>query len=605
MHDNATLTTINTINVPVKVAGTFAINGASNFNSDTTGKLTYTGATTETVSVSASVSIDVVGVNQKITIYIAKNGIVLPAAKINRVFDSGDIGNVGIFYNISMVASDYLEVFVSNSTSTNNLTVTDVLFGVSQMPKVVLPIANGFYESDSLPISAQECVNFYPNIAQAPALNQETLYGTAGLEEVANANSLTGNRGAHEMNGVPYFVMENRLFSMAADYTLTFHGEIAGTTRVSMADNGTQLFILVPNGNGYIYNHLTNTFAQITDPDFTANGNPQLVVFIDGYFCLTTDSKKFIVSALNNGLSYNALDFGTAESDPDEIVAPVVFKNQLFIGGSQTIEAFQNIGGADFPFQRTGLFLQKGIVSPFSIQTLQDTFVFIGAGQNESPAIWTLQGNDVAKISTTAIDKELSALTESQVASIYSWGYAEKGAYFVGFSLPSGAFVYDIITKRWHERKSVIDGTLGGYRVTALVRAYNNIWAGDLVDGRVGNLDPNVFDEYGTEIRRSIVTQPFQNNMESFVIPEIELTVESGVGNAAAVNPQIGMARSRNAKIWSDTRYRNIGKVGEYNHRAIWRRNGRAARFELFRFTMSDPVKPVIIQMTADIEGVQ
>ena len=131
MHDNTTLTTINTINVPVKAAGTFATNGTSNFTSDTTGRLTYTGATTETISVSASVSIDVVGVNQKITIYIAKNGIVLPAAKINRVFDSGDIGNVGVFYNISMATSDYLEVFVANATGTNDLTVTDVLFGVS------------------------------------------------------------------------------------------------------------------------------------------------------------------------------------------------------------------------------------------------------------------------------------------------------------------------------------------------------------------------------------------------------------------------------------------------------------------------------------------
>ena len=33
----------------------------------------------------------------------------------------------------------------------------------------------------------------------------------------------------------------------------------------------------------------------------------------------------------------------------------------------------------------------------------------------------------------------------------------------------------------------------------------------------------------------------------------------------------------------------------------IWNRNGRASRFELFRFTMSDPVKPVFIQLTADI----
>lgn len=473
------------------------------------------------------------------------------------------------------------------------------------MPKVVLPIANGYYESDSLPISAQECTNFYPNIAQAPALNQETLFGTPGLTQVAKASDISNCRGAHEMNGVPYFVIDGKLYSMSSSYALTDHGQIAGTGRVSMADNGTQLLVLVPGGNGYIYNHVTDTFVQITDSDFTANGNPQQVVFIDGFFCLTTDSKKFIVSALNDGTNYNALDFGTAESDPDDIVAPVVFRNQLFIGGSQTIEAFQNIGGADFPFQRTGLFLQKGIISPFSIQTLQDTFVFIGAGQNESPAIWTLSGNNVQKISTTAIDKELSALTQDQIDDIYSWAYAEKGAYFVGFALPGGTFVYDNISKRWHERKSFLDGSLGAYRVTALVRAYNKVWAGDLADGRIGLLDQETYTEYGENIRRTIVTQPFQNNMESFVVPELELTVESGVGNADSVDPQVGLERSTDAKVWSDMRLRSVGKVGEYNRRVIWNRNGRASRFELFRFTISDPVKPVFIQMTADIVATQ
>jgi hypothetical protein len=472
------------------------------------------------------------------------------------------------------------------------------------MPKVVLPIANGFYESDSLPISAQECTNFYPNIAQAPALNQETLFGTPGLVQVAFADALNNNRGAHEMNGVPYFVMGKSLYSMAANYTLSNLGTISGTGRVSMADNGTQMLILDPGGDGFIYNHVTSTLTQITDPDFTANGNPQIVVYIDGYFCLTTDSKKFIVSALNDGLSYNALDFGTAESDPDEIVAPVVFKNQLFIGGSQTIEAFQNIGGADFPFQRTGLFLSKGIASPFSIQSMLDTFVFVGSGQNESPAIWALNGNSVTKISTTAIDKELNKLTEGQIADIYSWAYAQKGAYFVGFALPGTTFVYDTISKRWHERKSFIDGSLGAYRVTSLVKAYNQTWAGDLADGRIGRLDQEVYKEYENVIQRTIVTQPFQQNMDSFVVPEIEMTVESGVGNAETIDPQIGMARSRNGKTWADTRYRKLGKIGEFNHRAIWRRNGRAARFELFRFTMSDPVKPVLIQLTAEVEAV-
>jgi hypothetical protein len=122
-----------------------------------------------------------------------------------------------------------------------------------------------------------------------------------------------------------------------------------------------------------------------------------------------------------------------------------------------------------------------------------------------------------------------------------------------------------------------------------------------LVDGRVGLLDQETYTEYGEVIQRTIVTQPFQNNMESFVVPELELTVESGVGNSASIDPMVGLERSRDGKTWSDARYRKIGKVGEYDRRVIWNRNGRASRFELFRFTMSDPVKPVFIQLTADI----
>ena len=49
------------------------------------------------------------------------------------------------------------------------------------MPKIQLPIANGFYSSESLPISAQRCINWYPNIVQTQGLSQETLFGIPGM----------------------------------------------------------------------------------------------------------------------------------------------------------------------------------------------------------------------------------------------------------------------------------------------------------------------------------------------------------------------------------------------------------------------------------------
>ena len=472
------------------------------------------------------------------------------------------------------------------------------------MPTAILPIANGFYMSDSLPISAQECTNFYPNkITAVPALSTETLFGTAGSTQLATSGViLQQNRGSHTMAGIAYFVNGNAIYRLSADNTLSNLGEISGSGRVSMADNGTQLLILVPGGEGFILTDDPPVLTKITDADFTANGNPQYVVFIDGYFALTTDSKKFIVSAINNGLSYNALDFGTAEADPDKIVAPVVFNNQLFIAGSETTEAFQNQGGTGFPFQRSGLFMAKGVKAPFSIVNSSDTFMFIGGGENESPAIWAYQGNSYIKVSTTAIDSILSSTSEADVVSAFAWSYAQDGAYFVGFSLPNTTLVFDTISAKWHERKSNVNGDTIRSRINSVTSAYGLILVGDSQDGRIGNLSTEVYTEYGNNIVRRVATQPFQNNMESFTVPSLELTMEAGVGNEAVVNPQIMMDRSTDGgKTFVDQRTRSIGKIGQYNKRTIWRRNGRTARFEVFRFTLSDAVKPVIIQLTADL----
>jgi hypothetical protein len=134
-----------------------------------------------------------------------------------------------------------------------------------------------------------------------------------------------------------------------------------------------------------------------------------------------------------------------------------------------------------------------------------------------------------------------------------------------------------------------------------MVQAYNHVLCGDSIDGRIGLLDPQFYSEYGADIIRTVATQPFQNTMNSFFVPSIELTVESGVGNTTVVDPQISMERSRDGKTWSDPRSRSIGKVGEYDLRAVWRRNGYVNRFEIFRFTLTGQVKPVIIQLTADI----
>lgn len=131
LHDNATATVITTQNTPVKVAGTFVTDAAASFTTDATGRLTYTGSTTTVVQFVASVTLVPVGTNQLLTIQLAKNGTPITNAKMTRTVSSGASGNVSIVFNISMANSDYIELFVANNSSTNDITVTDCLLGVS------------------------------------------------------------------------------------------------------------------------------------------------------------------------------------------------------------------------------------------------------------------------------------------------------------------------------------------------------------------------------------------------------------------------------------------------------------------------------------------
>ena len=472
-----------------------------------------------------------------------------------------------------------------------------------------LPMMNGFYASDSLPVSAQECINWYVNVPQAPARATEVLFGTPGIKQLATTGSVQQqNRGAWTLKGKVYFVNGATLYRLNANNSVDGLGAIGGSGRVSLADNGTQLFILVPGGNGYIFTGDPDTLDIITDSDFTANGQPQYVVFIDGYFALTTDSKKFIVSALNDGLSYNALDFGTAEANPDATVAPFVFKNQLFITGEVTSEAFQNTGGSGFPFTRSGIYLSKGVSAPLSLIDSNDTFMWIGGGKNESPAIWQYTGGSAQKVSTTAIDNLLQGLTAEELTQVFSWSYSEKGAYFVGFVLPSTTVVIDVITGRWHERKSFSFIDSSGLkkhtrsRVNAVISAYGKVLVADQFDGRIGEMSRDIYTEYGETIYRTVTSQPFVNNEQSFFMPMIELTVESGVGNDSVDNPKVSMSLSDDGGVtFSDSRMRGMGKKGERNCRVIWRRNGRFSRDVVIKFVLTDAVKPVVIQLTADI----
>ena len=472
-----------------------------------------------------------------------------------------------------------------------------------------LPFTNGFYVSDSLPLSHQSCTNFYVAMLQVHQGGKEYLLGTPGITELSTTGAIQQvNRGSKKKNKIPYFVNGNSLYNLIRTVdtygveTFTYNelGTIEGTGRVSMAHNGIQLMILVPGGKGYIYNEDDATpFQEITATGFTANGTPQHCTFIDGYFSVTLDSKKWQTSALNDGLSWASSDVGTAESNPDAIVALVVYNNQMMILGAITCEGFQNVGGSGFAFQRNNVFLDKGCTSPFSVVRANKTFYMIGAGEDETPAIWAFNGNDFDKISTTPIDTMLSRCSDEEIESAFAWTYAKRGAYFLGFNFADKTLVYEILTSKWHERTSRIDEETSRWRVNALLSVYGRTLVFDKEDGRIGVLDFDAYTEYGNSIIREFATQPFFAEEDGITIPRIELLMESGIGDELTENPVVSMALSKDGKVFSADRNRSIGKIGAFEQRIVWRKNGRFPRMTVLKFLLTDPIKPVVTGLYA------
>ena len=131
LQGNSTDTVIASTATPVLIAGTWAFGVNTGFTQTSGGRLTYNGTTTAVMTIHASITLDPASAaNQDLSVYVAKNGAVIAATRISAFISAGLTQNLSLSTNQSFAANDYVELFVRNATSTDNITVASALFGI-------------------------------------------------------------------------------------------------------------------------------------------------------------------------------------------------------------------------------------------------------------------------------------------------------------------------------------------------------------------------------------------------------------------------------------------------------------------------------------------
>lgn len=122
LNSNVTETVISVAGTHVKIAGTWVVERTSHFTGDTTGTITYVAERDLTVPIDITTTISAVsGSNKDIEVCLALNGtVVANSCKANRV-GQNDPRSTTVFWQLTLVQTDFLEVFISNESDTINL----------------------------------------------------------------------------------------------------------------------------------------------------------------------------------------------------------------------------------------------------------------------------------------------------------------------------------------------------------------------------------------------------------------------------------------------------------------------------------------------------
>jgi hypothetical protein len=528
------------------------------------------------------------------------------------------------------LANAFLNTYVDiTATGTGNMTIAQKFF-VKSVTGINLT-EDIDYGTSSIPIEANtDLISLYtgqPVVVGTVGnplpggLTANTTYyiingGPSGIQfatSVANANSgteitltepadVTGDWYSDQIPSSQYNPgAGDATFSSATGPMSAASSSIGGEGRDSttLFCDGTNNYILFDRDvqNGVVFENNASVENLLPAPIPSTH-----VVWIDGYFIVNeTGTNRFYVSGLND-TAIDTLSFASSEGDPDIIAALAVNHRDLWVFNQKSTEVYVNTGNPDFPFERVqGGFIEKGCLAPYSVAKIDGILTWLGRDETGQGMVFSAKGLQPERISTHAVESAIKGYVAPEDG--YAFTYQDNGHAFYVLSFAEATWVFDFSTGLWHERAYTNAGAFERHRanVHAFSARYQVHLAGDYEDERLYIMDDTYYSDDGDAITRMRTAPHISSGLRRVFHRSLQVDMEVGVGlsTGQGSDPQIMLDWSDDGgHTWSSESYAslgtNIGGIGEYKKRVIWRRLGQS-RDRIYRVKVTDPVKVVFL----------
>ena len=448
----------------------------------------------------------------------------------------------------------------------------------------MLPFVGPSYALANRKASVQRAVNLYLLGMETPSKAPFIMQAVPGLTLFASLGAVI--RGSFEAAGRSFFVAGSGLYELNASGGSTLLGTLASSTGAVDFAWGTTQLVIVDGPNGYVLTLASNAFGQITAAGWLGSNR---VAYLDGYFIFVDPGTQvFYISAIDDATNLDALDFASAESSPDDIVAHLVDHREVWLLGEQSIEVWFDAGAADFPFARNnGAICEVGCMATFSAQKIDNGLMWVGRDKNGAGIVYRSVGYQPQRVSTIAVEEALQASTDLSAAVAYV--YQQDGQTFYCLNAPglTSTWVYEVATGAWHERCDLVSGSLTAHRVTCHSFNFNKHLVGDAT-GKVYYLDKTK-NTFNGDVRKCIRISPNDVNPSRDRLQYNEFVLDCSAGFASSgISPVAELSWSDDGGItYGNPVQRSVGQIGQYFPRLIWQRLGMA-RDRVWKLEFSD-----------------